>query len=518
MTKRSFNLSSRQWDVIVVGAGHNGLACAAYLSKAGKRVLVLEARDQVGGACTTEEPYPGVRVSPCAYVVGLLHPLVINELKMKDHGFRWIPASGGTFVPFEDGTSLHLSGDSTLCNAEVLRFAPRDHKGWLALKALVSRVRDKLRPEGSRDIWIGDPPTHDAILKRLGDDPEAGKLLFEWSMVELLEHFIQDERLQMAYLGQGVIGTNASPSDPGTASIYFHHTSGRLGGQPGEWGYVVGGMGRVSFILCDIAREAGAVVATSAPVAEITPGEGVRLESGEKISAPVVVSNADPKRSNRLLGSQADPSWRAQVDSLAMEGCTVKVNLVVRELPNFHSKPGVLEPHHYGQINTPLTKAEFHQSHRDTTRGQMSPKLWTEIYLQTPHDPSIAPKGLHTMTVFSQFVPYAFADGSWDSRREEVGDTVMGSISRFCSNLPDVVEFREVLGPPDVERKLHLTGGHIFHGECLPNQMWDKRLTPRTPMPGFYLCGAGTFPGGSVMGINGRNAAMAVLADLNAGR
>ena len=277
------------------------------------------------------------------------------------------------------------------------------------------------------------------------------------------------------------------------------------------WGYVVGGMGMVSFLLCDAAKAEGAVVATGVPVARILPGEGVELAGGETIHAPVVVSNADPKVTLRLLGDRADPAWRAQVDSVPILGCTVKLNVALRELPDFTSRPGTREPHHFGQINTPLTKAEWRENHRAAREGRLPDRLWTELYFQTTHDPSVAPKGAQTMSVFAQSVPYAFAEGTWDSRRNEVGELTLGSIARYCSNMPAAVVAAEVLGPPDIERKVGLTGGHIFQGEILPDYLWDRRLTPATPMPGVFLCGACTHPGGSVIAVNGRNAAMEVL-------
>jgi phytoene dehydrogenase-like protein len=505
-------LARRRWDVVVVGAGHNGLTCAAYLARAGRRVLVLESRERVGGACTLEEPWPGVRMSPCAYVVGLLHPLVMRELDLKGHGFRWTPADGGLFVPFEDGCSIQLWNDDERCEAEVRRFAPGDVAGWRAMHAVKRRLRDTLRPDGPDDVWIGPSPTREEIARRLGHDPEALGMLFEWSMVELVERYLEDERLQLAYLGQGVIGTNASPHDPGTASIYYHHASGRMDGQAGTWGYVEGGMGMVSFLLCDIAREAGATIAAGVPVARILPGEGVELASGERIAAPHVVSNADPRTTLALLDGAADPAWAERVRSIPIDGVTAKVNLTLTELPNFTARPGTREPHHTGQVNTPLDKHEWREVHRLANAGMLPPRTWNELYLQTVFDTSVAPAGVHTLSVFAQYVPNRFREGSWETRREEVGRTVVNSIARFCSNLPDAILDLEVLGPPDIERRVGLTGGHIFQGEILPDYMWDRRLSARTPMPGVYLCGAGTHPGGSVIAINGRNAAMEVLA------
>ena len=506
-------LARRSWDAIIVGAGHNGLACAAYLARAGRRVLVLESRARVGGACTIEEPFPGVRMSPCAYLAGLLHPLVIEELDLPRRGFQWTPAVNGLFVPFLDGCSIQLWDEDERCEAEVRALSPRDVRGWRAMNGVIRRLRDALRPPNASDLWLNDAPTQSEIEHRLRGDAEARALLFEWSMAEFVQRYLEDERLQIAYLGQGVIGTNASPFDPGTASIRFHHASGRLGGMPGMWGYVRGGMGMVSFYLCDAALEAGATIACSMPVAEIVPGECVRLESGERISARTIIANADPRQALRLLGPTADPSWRDQVEQVPMKGCTVKLNVHLRELPNFTARPGANNPHHYGQINTPLSKEEWKSTYAAARSGELPEHLWCELYFQSVHDSSVAPAGTHTMSVFAQYVPYSFAQGDWDSRREEVCMTALNSLKRFCSNIESAVIDTQVLGPPDIEKKVGLTGGHIFQGECLPPYMWSHRLTARTPMPGFYLCGASTHPGGSVIGINGRNAAMAVLKD-----
>jgi phytoene dehydrogenase-like protein len=506
-------LALRRWDAIVVGAGHNGLACATYLSRAGKRVLVLESRNRVGGACTIEEPFPGVRMSPCAYLAGLLHPLVVSELDLPGRGFQWTPAINGLFVPFLDGSSVQLWDDDQRCEEEIRNFAPGDVEGWRAMNDVIRRLRDALRPAGDRDLWIGEPPTREQIEERLNTDQEARHVLFDWSMAEFVEHYLNDERLQIAYLGQGVIGTNASPFTPGTASIRFHHSSGRLGGMPGMWGYVKGGMGMVSFYFCDAAREAGAIVATGVPVGQIIPGQGVILEGGERIFAPVVISNADPRRTQKLLGIAADPLWSKCVEKIPIEGCTVKLNVLLRELPDFTARPGKNQPHHYGQINAPLTKAEWKTGFVASQLGELPDYLWCELYFQSIHDATVTPEGLHTMSIFAQYVPYAFSRGTWDERREEVRQLALGSLSRFCSNINDAVLDSQVLGPPDIERKVGLTGGHIFQGECLPQYMWSNRLSVRTPMQGVYLCGACTHPGGSVIGINGRNAAMVVLKD-----
>jgi len=507
-------LTRASWDAIVVGAGHNGLTAAAYLARAGQRVLVLEARERIGGACTLEETWPGYRVSPCAYLAGLLHPLVIEELGLWERGLTWIPADGGLFVPFDDGTALQLWEDRERCAAAIAGFAPGDVDGYRAMQALLDRVVERLRPPDERDVWLGAAPTRKELAARLDGDPDALALVFEWSQAEFLGRYLDDDRLRSALMGQGVIGTNASPFDAGTASIHLHHSSGRIDpDRPGLWGYVVGGMGTVSFLLHDAAVEAGAVVAAGIPVGRIVPGEGVELTDGTAVHAPVVVANADPQVTLGLLGDDADAGWRRQVEAVPTTSATAKVTLALSAPPRFTALPEDHDPLTGAQINTPLTDAEWQASFAAASRGELPERIWTEDYLQTAVDGSIAPPGKHLLSVFAQYLPYHL-DGGWDARRDEVAKLAIGTLDRYCDGFAASVEHVEVLGPPDIEREVGLTGGHIFQGECLPAHMWDQRLTPRTPMPGVYLCGAGTYPGGSVMAVNGRNAAMAVIDDL----
>jgi phytoene dehydrogenase-like protein len=226
------------------------------------------------------------------------------------------------------------------------------------------------------------------------------------------------------------------------------------------------------------------------------------------------VSNADPRVTLTLLGQHADEAWKRKVESVPIQGCTLKLNVWLRELPDFKARQGLNEPHHYGQVNTPLNKAEWRDGYAAARAGRLPDRLWTELYFQSVHDSTVAPPGTHTMSIFSQYVPYAFADGkSWDEHRDAAKSLALDALARYCTNIPDAVLDAEALGPPDIEKKVGLTGGHIFQGECLPQYMWSNRLSAKTPMPGVYLCGAGTHPGGSVIAINGRNAAMAVLED-----
>jgi phytoene dehydrogenase-like protein len=506
-------LAARSWDAVVVGGGHNGLAAAAYLAGAGRSVLVLERREQLGGACTLERPFADPRfvISPCAYLVGLLHPLVIDELALSRYGFRTFACDPTQWTPFEDGTSLMQWLDDDRTAKEVHALAPDDVDGYVAYTELFRRIRTRLRADGdpARDTWIGDSPDRAALEQLFADDPEARDVLFDASIADVVERHVRDERLRIALHGQGIIGTLAGPRDPGTAWIHAMHSLGLIGG----WSYVEGGMGRVSFCLADAARDAGAVIATGAPVAAIVPGAGVRLEGGELVRATAVVSNADPVRTVALCESDVPDAFRTRVDAWRCESPVVKVNCALDRLPTFIAAPDRPDHVYRAQVEIARGIDDTQAAYAACRRGEPAPE-WCEIYFQTTYDPTVAPPGYHTMSVFAQYAPYTLATGTWETRRDEIGDRVLAAIARFAPDVAGCVVEREVLGPPDVEARIGLTGGHIFQGECLPDQMWDRRFAPRSPIPGVYLCGAATHPGGSVIGVNGRNAARVVLADL----
>ena len=407
---------------------------------------------------------------------------------------------------FEDGSAFTEWIEHARTVAEL---SPEDARGYEAYVELNARMRDALRPAGERDMWLGDPPSRDELEERLGGDEVAIATLFEDAYTTMLERFFSP-RVVDALAGQGVIGTFASPRDPGTASIAWHHSSGRITGYPGAWTYVRGGMGRVSFAIADAAREAGAVIATGVPVAAIRPGEGVELEDGTRIEARAVVSNADPRRALALLGADAPPGLRDRVEAVPSESPVLKVNFALSALPRFPQAEHATR----GTVNITGGADFMDRACRTAQAGGVADELWCELYFQTVADPSVAPEGRHVMSAFCQYVPYRLAEGDWDSRREEMADRVEASIERFAPGFRELVVEREALAPPDVERKIGLTGGHIFQGECLPEHMWDRRLPYRTGAEGVYLCGAGTHPGGSVIAANGRNAALAVLSDL----
>ncbi|MFZ0181377.1 MAG: NAD(P)/FAD-dependent oxidoreductase [Candidatus Dormiibacterota bacterium] len=510
-------LGVTSWDIVVVGAGHNGLTAAAYLARAGRTVLVLEARDRIGGACTLEHPFedPEFVVSPCAYLVGLLHHRVIDELELRRHGYSVHLVDPHLWCPFDDGTALSLWDDSERNHQVVVAMSPGDADGYTRYEQLFARIRTALRSE-PHDTWVGDAPDRPALEELLGHDPELIEVLFDESIASVIERHVRDERLRTALHGQGLIGTWAGPRDNGTAAIHAMHSMGTIEGRPGAWGYVQGGMGKVSFALASAAEEAGAVIARSARVAEIVPGEAVVLEDGSRIHARTIVSNADPKATLGLLSDAAPAAFVERVREWRMEGPVLKINCALSRLPTF-TAAGPGDAPHRAMVTIARSIDETQAAYERSRTGEPAPR-WAELYFHSAYDPSVAPQGKHVMSVFAEYAPYTLASGSWDERREAVADAAFHEIARFAPDVVECVTARQVLAPPDIERAVGLSGGHIFQGECLPNQMWDRRFSPRTPMPGLYMCGASTHPGGSVMAINGRNCAMAVLADTDGDR
>jgi phytoene dehydrogenase-like protein len=508
-------LAARDWDAIVVGGGHNGLTAAAYLARAGQRVLVLERREQLGGACTLEQPFADDRflVSPCAYVVGLLDDLVVRELGLAGHGYRVFPADPNLWCPFADGTSFaeFIDDEATVAHMRANGFSESDISGLLAYEDLFNRIRLALRHGPRGDTWVGSSPSREQLEEALGGDEEMVSIVFEESILDTLGRYVEDERLVHALFGQGIIGTFAGPRDPGTASVKLMHHQGDLLGQGSIWGYVEGGMGRVSFAIAQAAQEAGAVLATGVPVARILPGEGVELQSGELVRGATVISNADPKRTLAMLGSSDLPGgFRERLEDWQVRSPVVKLNAALSRLPTFSAAGGV-DPHRAMVTITPGPEAA-QDAYDACQRGEVRVGF-AELYFQTAYDPTVAPPGQHTMSVFAQYAPYELLDGDWDSSRDEIGALFLDAIAEHAPDVHECVEHLDVLGPPDIEQRIGLSGGNIFQGETLPNQMWDHRLDHRTPVDGLYLCGAATHPAGSVIALNGRNAAMAVLRD-----
>jgi phytoene dehydrogenase-like protein len=508
------DLALRSWDVIVVGGGHNGLTCAAYLARAGKRVLVLEARDRLGGACTLDTPFADDRyiISPCAYVVGLLDEDVIRELELTRRGLEVYVADPQLWVPFDDGTAFAqwMSHEQTVQGLKDLGISPAGIEGYEAYEKFFDDMRLKLR-KGPRDTWVGASPSRAELEEILGDQAMIDAL-FESSIADVLDDFVSDQKLRDALFGQGVIGTFAGPRDPGTASVKLMHFQGDLLNEGPIWGYVKGGMGMISFAIAEAAQDAGAVLAAGVPVAEILPGEGVRLDDDTFIAAPIVVSNADPKRVLTMIGADAMPSaYRARLEQWDIRSPVVKFNAALRRLPSWTAAPGeTFMARGTVDVTTGLDDAQA--AFERCAAGEPAVGFG-EIYVQTLHDPSPAPPGRHLMSVFGQYAPYDL-NGGWPARRDEVARQFIDLIARFAPDFEDCLEYYEVLGAPDIEAKVGLTGGHIFQGEVRPDQMWENRLTPRTPIEGVYLCGAATHPAGSVIATNGKNAAAAVLSDL----
>ena len=429
-------LAGRDWDVIIVGGGHNGLTAAAYLARAGRSVLVCERRERLGGAATLERPFPDERfvVSPCAYVVGLLDDLVIDELELRRRGLRYWVADPNLWVPFEDGTAFGqwLDDAKTQASLERLGVSKADIAGYWAYEELFDDARKLLR-KGERDTWVGDTPTREEIESMLGSQ-EMIDLVFEASIADVLDSYISDERLKTALFGQGIIGTWGGPYDPGTASIKLMHYQGDLDGQGPVWGYVEGGMGMCSFAIADAAAEAGATLACGVPVSRIRPGEGVTLEDGTELRAATVICNADPKRMLGMLeGEDMDAAYRERLEAWKVRSPVVKFNASLDRLPTWSAAPGEDWPAR-ATIDATGTMAAAQSAFEACERGEPA-VAFGEIYIQTGYDPSPAPEGKHLMSVFGQYAPYEISDGDWDAARDGVAEQFIELISRFAPDL-----------------------------------------------------------------------------------
>ena len=518
--------NGEQYDAIVIGSGHNGLISAAYLAKAGRRVLVLERRDLIGGATVTEEPWPGYRLSTCSYVCNLLLPEVIRDLGLERHGYDVRPLDPQYFVPFPDGKYLISYLDDAKTKDQIRKFSQKDAAAYNAYWAMWDRIIARMRP------LLDRPPPAREEIERTFDGTEGEEdwhTLTKKSIADVLDGYFESEQIKATLCVGGVIGTNAGPRTPGTAYIKYHHILGKIGGHQGAWGYVRGGMGAVSEAIASSARRAGAEILTDAEVAEIDirdgAARGVHLLDGRSFEAEVVLSNADPYRTYLgMVGEKHLPDDLVEgVEAIRVEGSVVKVLLALGELPDFEALPGKeIGPQHTGGIVINPSLDSLQEAWEECERGEPSTRPLIDGYIQSATEEGLAPPGKHTLSLFCQYAPYTLSEGTWAERRDEIGVNIVETLAQYAPNLPGAIEHIEVLGPPDIEERIGITGGNIFHGEILPEKMFDGRPVPgyagyRTPVENLYLCGAGTWPGGAVFGAPGRNAARQVLADLEVG-
>ncbi|HEY1654190.1 MAG TPA: NAD(P)/FAD-dependent oxidoreductase [Candidatus Tumulicola sp.] len=498
------------YDAIVIGGGHNGLACAALLAKAGRSVAVFERSPALGGAAVSDaDAWPGYTLSAASYVCSLLDPWLVEELGLHARGLDLYRKDPYAFTPLEDGRSLLLGSDAAANAREIGAFDARDVAGFEAYGERVERAGR-------------------ALFDSFSDaDPEFGKFdgptraLLLGSAAELVEGHVRTPVLQAELVNDGLIGTNLGPRDPGTGYVLAHHLAGRVLGVQGAWAYVRGGMGAISQALAGAARAYGAILTVDATVDRIATDANraiaVVLSDGREISARAIASNAHPRTTflDLLEPAALDREFRARVQGWRTTGASLKLNLALGELPNFTARPGKdAGPHHRATIHVAPTIDYLQTAYQDAAANGESREPLVECFLQTPTEPSLAPPGKHILSVFAQYFPYDRKDGWSDAARERAADRIVAMLSRFAPNVPSAIEHRQVLAPPDLEARFGLIGGHIFHGELLPGQIYQDRFATRTPVEGLYLCGSGAHPGGCVSGFPGKRAAAAIAADL----
>jgi phytoene dehydrogenase-like protein len=527
----------RSYDVAIVGAGHNGLVAAAYLARAGLRVVVLEAEDRVGGACVTEEPWPGFKVSTAAYVVSLFRPEIVRDLELARHGYRVLRRDPSSFTPLPDGRHLLLGPDPALSRREVAKFSRRDAERLPAYEAMLDRIARAIEP-----TLLETPPalsTRPHDLWRLGrmgwrflrlgaDAPRAVEIL-TGAARSILDRWFESDVLKATLATDAIIGAMASPSTPGTAYVLFHHVMGEVDGARGVWGYVQGGIGALPEALAASARAHGAEIRTRARVARVRVGrdgaDGVVLADGTEIAARRVASNADATIT--LLGLVGEehlaPEIVAAVRAIDYSSASMKINLALSALPEFVALPGAPGPQHRGTIHVSPTLDYLEAAFDDARRGEPSAEPILECTIPSAVDPSLAPAGRHILQLFVQYAPYRLRQGSWDELKERFADRCLEVLERYAPGVTRSVIARQVLSPLDLERRFGLTGGNIFQGAMTPGQLLFLRPIAghadyRTPVPRLYLCGAATHPGGGVMGACGHNAAREILRDVRRGR
>jgi phytoene dehydrogenase-like protein len=520
------------YDAIIIGAGHNGLVTACYLARAGWKVLVLERRHVVGGACVTEETFPGFKVSTAAYVNSLFRKEIIRDLKLDDYGFEMLERNPSSFSPFPDGRYLLLGPDAQLNRREIAKFSARDAESYPKYEAMLERVAAVIEPTlvmtppnivkpGLGDAWrlFNLGRSFRKLGMRMG---EALEILTGPARI-ILDRWFESEQLKATLATDAIIGAMAAPSMPGTAYVLFHHVMGETNGKRGVWGYVRGGMGGLTQGLARAARDLGAEIRCDVEVARIVTrngaATGVVLAGGTEFQAPVVASNLDCQVTfTRLIDPKELPAEFAEaVSHINYDSASLKINVALSELPNFTAYPGDQPgPQHRGTIHLCPDQDYIERGYDDAKYGQPSREPILECTIPSAVDPSVAPPGQHLMSMFIQYAPYKLKNASWDELRESFADRCFDKLNEYAPNFKRSVIARQVLTPLDLERMFNLTGGNIFQGAMTLNQLFLTRPVPgfagyRTPIKGLYLCGAAAHPGGGVMGAAGWNAAREIL-------
>jgi phytoene dehydrogenase-like protein len=536
---------ANHYDAIVIGAGHNGLVAAGLLAKAGQRVVVLEARDVVGGAAITEQPFgPDYKVTALSYVVSLMPPAISRELQLERHGYHVYP-QGPYFVPHEDGRYLQMSDDRTARHAQISKFSRRDADAMEVWDEWLQRLADVLGPMLSAvPPKVGSKrPTDLADLSRLGwqlrhlDVQTVGEItrLFTSSVADLVEDQFESDAVRGVLSVSGVIGTWAGPRSPGTAYVMVHHKIGDIGtanagdDKLGAWGFPAGGMGGVTQALCSAARSFGAEVRTEAPVARIvtTAGRatGVVLASGEELTSDVVVTTTHPKISFLRLLDRTDlpDDFVRWIERWQTRSGTVKVNLALDRLPIFTSHPDIHPDVHGGTIVMAPSLDRVERSFQDAVGGRAAELPFADICIPSVFDPSLAPAGKHVMSMFTQWVPHTWSSEPHREELDAYADRLIASVEAVAPGFTSSILHRQVIGPYDMEHTYGLIGGNIFHGELSAGQLFHMRPAPgfadfRTPIDGLYQAGSATHGGGGVTGIPGLNAVAAIEADARAAR